>query len=239
MGSQILSGFEKGDAMKAAAIIVSFDHWHNDQYGDGSWAREFAHNLQRLNPTMKVLVVDNASRIPYTSETLDIIHLGKRCGYGEALNHGLMHLQVQGGFDWYVTLNNDCQIKTGTNGDVVRVLETLSPNTLYGSGVNRDTRLTFAWQWSAWMCISAKIFQQVGYFDERLAAAFEDFDYQRRAMDMDFGLDFADLPIEHLDMHTRYEDRDYPKRWEAARLLFETKHKISMMSWYTQEEINR
>jgi GT2 family glycosyltransferase len=218
--------------MKSAAIIVSFDHWHNDIPKDGSWAREFAHNLQRCNPEMKVLVIDNASRIPYISKELDIIHLKERCGYGEALNHGLMHLQVQGGFDWYITLNNDCQIKTGTKGDVMSKLEKLSPTVLYGSGENRDTTLPFSWQYSAWMCISQKIFKDVGYFDERLSAAFEDFDYQRRAMDLDYGLDFADLPIEHLDMHTRYEDNHYPARWEAARQLFQAKHNLEMQKWF-------
>jgi GT2 family glycosyltransferase len=218
--------------MKAAAVIVSFNHWDCVDHLDGSWARHFAHDLQRCNPDLKVLVVDNESQIPYKSDTLDIIRINKRCGYGEALNHGLMHLQVQGGFDWYITLNNDCQIKTGTKGDVMKVLETLSPLTLYGSGVNRDTTLPFAWQFSAWMCISKKILADVGYFDEKLAAAFEDFDYQRRAMDLDYSLDFADLPIEHLDMHTRYEDSGYGARWEEARKLFEVKHNLKMAKWF-------
>lgn len=224
---------------RVAAIIASFDHWHNDKPRDGSWAREFAHTLQAKNPALKVLVMDNASRIPYKSDTLEIIHFNKRVGYGECLNSGMMHLQVQGGFDWYITLNNDCQIKTGTNGDVMKVMETLDENTLYGSGVNQDTRLPFAWQWSAWMCISRKVFLDVGYFDDRLAAAFEDFDYQKRAMDKGYKLGTANLPIEHLDMHTRYEDSDYPSRWEAARLLFEAKHKLEMVKWYTEKEINR
>lgn len=222
-----------------AAIIVGFDHWHYESKQDGDWTRSFVHELQARNPSLKVLVIDNASRIPYKSDTVEIIRTDKRIGYGAALNLGLEHLQVQGGFDWCVTLNNDCQIKTGTNGDVISTLKTLDKKVLYGSGVNQDTRLPFAWQWSAWMCISKKVFDAVGYFDERLSAAFEDFDYQRRAMDKGFALDTANLPIEHLDMHTRYEDETYPARWEASRLLFETKHNLSMMKWYTDKEIER
>jgi GT2 family glycosyltransferase len=146
-----------------------------------------------------------------------------------------MHLS--NGYHWYVTLNNDCQIKAGTNGNIVDIIERLDYNVLYGSGVNRDTSLPYTWQWSAWMCISQKVFRDVGYFDEKLDGAFEDFDYQKRAMDKGFTLDTAFLPIEHLDMHTRYEDKRYPKRWEDSRLWFEQKHGIKMARWYTDNQI--
>lgn len=225
--------------MRVGAVVVGFDHWHNDIHRDSTWTREFVHRLHELNPEMKVLVVDNASRIPYSSNTVEILRIGDRVGYGAALNLGLMHLSFQESFDWYITLNNDCQIKPGTKGDVLSVVETLDPNTLYGSGENRDIRLPFIWQWSAWMVISCEIFQAVGFFDEQLSAAFEDFDYQRRAMDLGYQLATAHLPIEHLDMHTRYEDPTYPKRWDECRKRFEAKHGLAMKSWYTDKEISR
>jgi len=58
--------------VKAAAIIASFNHWHNEDKQDGSWAREFAHRLQEKNPALKVLVIDNASATPYTSASISI-----------------------------------------------------------------------------------------------------------------------------------------------------------------------
>jgi hypothetical protein len=51
-------------------------------------------------------------------------------------------------------------------------------------------------------------------------------------MNKGFTLDTAHLPVEHLDMHTRYEDLNYPKRWEAARLYFQQKHGLEMEKWY-------
>jgi len=220
--------------MKIGAVVVGFDHWHDGQF----FTRTFSHALQDYNPDINVVVVDNASERPYSSERLDIVRVDRRIGYGAALNVGLKHLG--GSYDWYVCLNNDCEYIGGTpENEIRRLLKTYDENTLYGSGVNQDTRLPFAWQWSAWLVISRKIKQNVGFFDEELSAAFEDFDFEYRAMLQGFQLDTAKLPIWHLDKHTRYDDPTYPARWDASRVAFENKHRLPMMRWYSDTEIER
>lgn len=220
--------------MKVAAVIVGYNHWHHLGASDGNWTRSFAHELQARNKDMKVLVYDNDSSPPYQSDVLEIIHCKPRISYAAALNSGIHHLRP-GNYDWYITLNNDCQMCG--NGDVMSVMRTLDENVLYGSGWNVDNRLHINWQFSAWLCISKKVLQKVGMFDEGCAAAFEDFDYERRAEQAGFRLDTAPLPIEHLAMHTRYEDRRYPAKWEDARLYFNQKHGLNLAGWYTDEQI--
>lgn len=215
--------------MRACAIIVGFDYWYtNFNIRDSEFTHRFVHHFRDANPDIKLLVIDNFSDRPYQSDTIEIVRTSKRVSYAEALNIGLKRMQP-GNYDWYITLNNDCD--TIKDGNVTRVLEKLNPDILYGSGKNHDQRMKIIWQWSAWLCISKKILNVIGYFDENCAAAFEDFDYQRRAMLAGFKLDTALLPIVHLDKHTRMEDKTYNKRWDAARCYFSTKHGLETTPW--------
>lgn len=217
--------------MKACAIIVGFDYWYEEGKRASTFTHKFVHQLRDANPDLKVLVIDNFSRRPYQSDTIEILRLDKRVGYGEALNAGLKHLQKDD-YDVYITLNNDCEISG--DGNIFPVLETLDDEILYGSGENIDYKMRITWQWSAWLVISRKILNAVGYFDEKLAAAFEDFDFERRAMMLGFGLETANLPIVHLDKHTRMENmKVYAPAWEAARLYFQEKHGLKTTKWFT------
>lgn len=217
--------------MKACAIIVGFDYWYETHKKDSAFTHRFVHQLRDANPDLKVLVIDNFSSKPYASDTIEILRTNERIGYGAALNMGLKHLQKDD-YDWYICLNNDCIIDA--DGNVFPVLSLLDPDTVYGSGKNEDYKLKITWQWSAWLCISRKVLKAVGYFDEQLTAAFEDFDYQKRATDLGFKLAEAKLPIIHLDKHTRMDigEKLYAPKWEAARLYFEQKHGLEMDRWF-------
>lgn len=222
--------------MRVACIVVGHNHWRGDTDKDRTFTRDFIQGLTEKNPSLKVLLIDNCSKPPYPADYCEVLRSQKRVGYAVALNLGLHHLE-QDDYDWYITFNNDCEM--ARDGNVLQVIEQLDENILYGSGINRDFALRIDWQWSAWMCISRKVFRTVGYFDEQLAAAFEDFDYQLRARQAGFTLDAAKLPVIHLDEHTRYEDKSYPARWEDARLYFNQKHNLNMAGWWSDNEIER
>lgn len=221
--------------MNICAIVVGFNHWWAETPADKDFTHRFIKDLTTDNPSIRVILIDNFSQRPYPDTYCEVIRLEKRVGYAAALNEGMRQADKA---DWIITLNNDIEM-TG-NGDAVKVIESLNENVLYGSGWNCDGKLKINFQWSAWLCISRKIFNAVGYFDEKLAAAFEDFDYQLRAIAKGFTLDTAKLPMEHLDRHTRFEDKKcYPARWDASREWFCEKHGLEIKPWFTDREIQR
>jgi GT2 family glycosyltransferase len=230
----LASGFRRGGGMNICAVVVGFNHWWGETENDKTFTHKFIRELVDKNPTLKVVLIDNFSQRPYPDNYCEVIRTPKRIGYAPALNLGIKRIEKDNP-DWIITLNNDIEM-TG-RGDVVSVVERLKPDVLYGSGVNRDDKLKIDFQWSAWLCISRKVFEVVGYFDEQLSAAFEDFDYELRAMSAGFKLDFAKLPMEHLDKHTRYENKHYPRAWEDARLYFQKKHGLELAPWFKPHEI--
>jgi GT2 family glycosyltransferase len=219
---------------RAACCIVGYNHFFGDSLGDGHFTRDFVYELKTKNPDLDILLIDNYSGKKYPADiggNVEVIRLNKRVGYAVALNIGLKHLQ-QKDYDWYICFNNDNWIDPLHPCSLAATLDTLNPRVLYGSGVNNtDKSPTRHWQWSAWLVISREILQAVGYFDEKLEAAFEDFDYEQRAMDAGYELDTAKFRIVHLDEHTRLEDPNYKWRWEAARLWFSEKHGIETEPW--------
>ena len=223
--------------MTACAIVVGFNHWDGESLYDKTFTRDFVYLLKDRNPNLTILLIDNFSGKPYPTNiggNVEVLRLPRRVGYGVALNIGLKHLQARD-FDWYICMNNDCWIHPNPKApaDHGRLsLEALDRGTLYGSGWNVDKHRGLRFQWSAWLCISREILEAVGYFDEGLSAAFEDFDYEQRALNEGFRLDTAAFPIVHLDEHTRLEDKNYPPAWEKARLIFAMKHGLETETWF-------
>lgn len=225
--------------MKYAAIVVGHNHWHGDTFGDKRFTRDFIFALKDRNPNLDILLIDNCSAKSYATDIggrVETLRLESRVGYAVALNYGLSALKMRD-HDWYICFNNDNWIDPNPravvdHGRIEGILEELDPRIVYGSGWNIDKRRSTRLQWSAWLCISREVLRTVGYFDEQLAAAFEDFDYQKRALEAGFDLDTADFPIVHLDEHTRLENPDeYKWRWEEARQYFEQKHGVKTEPW--------
>lgn len=217
--------------VRAAAVVVGFNFWYGDTLGDKTFTRDFIRELTRKNPELRVLLIDNDSDKPYPSDLCEVIRIEHRVGYAAALNVGLRWL-AKGDYDWYITFNNDNWIDALYPCDLLKVLETLDPNTLYGSGWNLDVERKLKWQFSAWLAISRRIFMDVGYFDAELDGAFEDFDYERRAQMLGYKLDTAPFRITHMDEHTRRDTKDYEDRWEASRQYFMRKHGMEMDRWF-------
>lgn len=221
--------------MKYAAVIVGFNHWYADTIYDKHFTRDFVTRLAADNPELDILLVDNFSAKPYPTDIAPNVEtkpLLRRVGYALALNAGIQHLQEKQDYDWYVCFNNDNWIDPLHSGNITTILRNMNPRVLYGSGENRDKQRETCLQWSAWLCISRDVLRAVGYFDEKLSAAFEDFDYELRALAEGFRLDTAHFPIIHLDEHTRFEDKNYPSGWEKARVYFSLKHGMEMEKWF-------
>jgi GT2 family glycosyltransferase len=226
--------------MKACVVVPAHNHWWADSNFDKDFTKQYITRLAARNPNLDILLLDNFSGKPYPTDiapNVTVKRLLRRVGYAVALNIGLQHFADRADYDWYICTNNDCWIDPNEaapvdHGRIESIIASLDPCKLYGSGVNEDKQRHIPMQWSAWLCISRNVFQRVGLFDEKLAAAFEDFDYELRAMAEGFELDTAKLPIVHLNEHTRFEDKNYPMAWNKAAMWFSIKHNIPIESWF-------
>jgi GT2 family glycosyltransferase len=203
------------EPVNALAVVVGINHWQ-DITGP------FVRSLVRHNPNLPVLVVDNASKTPYPlSDDYTVLRLEERVGYNLAMNHAM---RAAPGKDWYILFNNDCMCHGYFAGDIAK----LDPKTVYGSGWNEDKKNGVHLQWSAWLCISKQARKEVGLFDKQFTGAYEDFDYQMMATKKGYKLDTFEIPVKHLDKHTRFEEHKYIERQTAARDLFAAKHKMKI-----------
>jgi GT2 family glycosyltransferase len=192
-------------------VIVGINHWRDV-------TSPFIDSIRQFHPTEPLVVVDNHSRDPYPAQD-DIIMLrtNERMGYNNAMNYAVANAPIP---RWYVFFNNDCLAQRPFFDEVLA----LDPLTVYGSGANVDSVMGFVFQWSAWLCVSREAWERVGEFDPQLTAGFEDFDYQIRAKQAGLHLATADLPVQHLDKHTRKEEPDYNARWRRCVSYFASKH---------------
>ena len=195
--------------MNVRCVIVGIDHWVD-------LTSPFVDSMLRYNPWLDIVLIDNASVMKYPgSDRYRTLHTD-RIGYGPALNIGAMTGMKN--WDWLMCCNNDCLC----NGAFT--VDQLNPNVMYGNAwklpFNDPTSGLPEVVDSAYLLISNKMWGRIGGFDPDFEAAFEEIDYQVRAVHAGFGVDVAYLPIIHLDRHTRYETPNYEKRWENARKLF-------------------
>jgi len=197
--------------MFVRTCIVGIDHWSD-------LTKPFADSLQKHNPSVCMTFIDNASTPPYPDYIQRVMRI-PRMGYGAALNMG-----APGNWDWLLCCNNDCLC----NGNVMDVIGTLRPDTIYGNEWKYDYDGMAdglpAVVDSAYLLIPRRIWDDVGQFDPFMDAAFEEIDYCIRALDKGYRLDVVELPITHLNLHTRRELEGYDMRWEATRKYFHKKH---------------
>jgi hypothetical protein len=207
--------------MSVVGIVVGIDKWSHT-------TEKFVRSVYEHDFYLPLVVVSNMPPDPYppfpVGDISKTIYTVKRVGYGQALNSGI---HAAGEHDWYVCFNNDNLFE----GPIQDYVEGLDPNVLYGSGWNHDPDNDLDLQWSAWMVISKKIWETVGAFNPVYDAAFEDFDYELRAMKAGFPLATAELPVKHLDKRTRFATPDYKKRWREAARAFREEHHLIVQEW--------
>ena len=193
-------------------VVVGIDHWED-------LTKPFFDSLQQHNPGLDIVVVDNDSELPYPNYDNSVFRT-KRTGYGVALNGIATH----GNWSWLLCCNNDCLC----NGEVTDIIAGLSTDTIYGNDWKYDydgmQNGLPAVVDSAYLLIPRRIWNKVGKFDPLMDAAFEEIDYQIRALNTGFRLAVVDLPIIHLNHHTRKELPDYEERWMKTRDYFHSKH---------------
>ncbi len=197
-------------------VVVGIDHWDD-------LTRPFVEGLKENNKDMRLLVIDNYSNNKYPDfHGVDIWRMATRLGYGVALNVGAVPFGEK--WDWLLCCNNDCIC----DGNVEDIIKKLPDDTIYGnawkydySGMKNGLPAVVD---SAYLLIPRRVWDKVGMFDSQMDAAFEEIDYQIRAIEAGFRVDILDLPITHLNLHTRMETEDYMKRWHLTEENFLKKY---------------
>ena len=201
--------------MLIRVVVVGIGHWEDLTLPFLKGLHE--NNPAFSNPQYGIVTVDNGSRPPYP---IECARLDETVGYGSALNFGASVLSDK--WDWLLCCNNDCLCTGKVNCSHLRT------DTIYGNEWKYDydgmqDGLPAVVD-SAYLLIPRKVWERLGGFDPKMDAAFEEIDFQIRALDAGYRIDVADLPITHLNLHTRWELEDYKERWEATRKYFRTKH---------------
>jgi GT2 family glycosyltransferase len=206
--------------MLIQTVVVGIGHW--EDLTEPFLVRLLLHHPEK---EMKIFVVDNGSKPAYPENSgrysPHIIRAEDTVGYGSALNFGAEGWK----WDWLLCCNNDCTCE----GNVTGIVSKLRTDTIYGNAWKFD------YQWmadlhlpavvdSAYLLIPRGVWDVVGEFDPQMDAAFEEIDYGLRAIRAGFRLDVAELPITHLNLHTRRELVGYEKRWNKTSEYFRTKH---------------
>ena len=164
-------------------------------------------SIQEHDPEIKIICIDNGSEPKYQKvKGVTMIHAEKEnSSYASGINRGLMFES-----DWYLILNNDILF----HNPVSEVIEKLDPNYLYSCEKKKvipslpvgDRLISWA------MVLSAKVFKDVGYFDENFIPMwYDDVDYSWRAMKAGYPLIEIDLGIEHLERPRRERDIENTK----------------------------
>lgn len=208
-------GYVEGDRdmTDISLIVVGINHWHDI-------TQPFLLSILKYEPEAQILLIDNNSRSAYPNNNpnIEVLRVDERVGYNQAMNIGIQHRKV----DKYICFNNDCICE----GPFIEKVKMLDDSILWGSDHKPDSLNGILFVASAWLVISDKIIEKIGFFDENLNAGFEELDYEMRAIMADFDLGVTQLPIKHLEEMTRLDESEYLKRWDTCRKYFGKKHRL-------------
>lgn len=168
-----------------AAIIVGINGWEE-------YTKPLMDSLFTHEPTVRQVVVDNASATPYP--LLPEVWRTERLCYSAAINYGK---SIVGDADWYIVLSNDV-LCTAPFADI---LASYDGGDLVGPLMKDELGFAYLEGWC--VCVPAAAWQP---WDERfLGSDYEDVAYSTAARQRGVGLvEDRSLPFVHLDQRQRY-----------------------------------
>jgi hypothetical protein len=186
-----------------AALIVGIDGWEE-------YTAPLVESLWRHEPSLAVVVIDNASRLPYPRNPQ--IHRTNRLCYSAAINTA--H-RIAGDADWCVVLSNDVICE----GPFVHLLEWQGVG-VTGPCLRQTAGYNYLEGWC--VCVQRDVWQALGGWDEGYqVSSWEDVDFSASAMEAGFPVVHQPLlPLRHLDQRQRFTL--IPNYWdsEAANIRY-------------------
>jgi len=181
----------------------------------------FVESVKEHEPGAFLTIVDNGSPEPYplsilSAATIRTENLAMLSSFNVA---------IKDDFDWLVITDTDVLCL----GKFLAKIESFDPGCIYG----QQMFIQGALQWfDSWlMCISWKVWDEVGRFDEdfKLTGAFQDLDYCIRTKRAGFGLQPAVLPFTHREANTTHGSPLFWENREYNRGLIEKKHGVKVL----------
>lgn len=217
--------------MNVACLIIGIDGWEE-------YTRPLIEGILKHEPSAQILVIDNASEIPYpeTWHRHLYIHRTDRLSYSAAINVAKEQIEwVENkleGFDvsHYLVLSNDVLCE----GPFAERLQNAGDDTLVGPTVgyvfgNGSYFAGYPHVMGYCVAIPRKIWESIGKWDERFTmSSWEDVDYSIRAYRCGFKLCYdAELPFRHLDQRQRFEMAGFYPSNDANLAYLRRKHGIA------------
>jgi len=203
---------EPGDSGKAV-VIVGIDGWKE-------YTLPAIESIQRQEPDIPIIVIDNASEPPYP-KMAGMVQIQRSC-YAAAINHGLRIADA----DWTIVLNNDVIC----NGPFTHILDGFNPRILYGNQLIVFGQLAWLGGWL--YAIPRHVRETIGDFDEQFeVCGFEDADYCFRAAAASLHVAKSYLPFTHLWGKTRWGIEGYDAVRSANLRRLEAKHDVRLGDW--------
>lgn len=198
--------------MDIAVIIVGVNGWKE-------WTLPAWDSIKKHDPSLRVVIVDNASTPPYPimrDALTSIPRMQTLSSYTAAINFGI---RSAGKADWYLVLNNDIRF----DSPVSPVIEKLDNSFIYGRQIIEGNGYRWLGLWLA--LIPRQVWERVGEFDENFKmCGFDDADYCVRAKRLGVDTLHVDLPIHHFWGKTRWGIPGYKVARQENIEYFERKH---------------
>lgn len=195
--------------MDVTAVVVGVNEW-------GRLTSGAVASILREDPALRLIVVDNGSRMPYPEvEGMTIKRLEHTVCYAAALNVGMRGEDP----DWFVLFNNDIVLRKKISTKIAK----LDPQKLYGFHLWKPDARKYAFPapyMPSWCYfLSREAHNAIGEFDEECKPMFfEDADYSVRAVQAGFPLEAFDRKtwgVHHLEDERRLDRNTYARAHEA------------------------
>jgi len=176
----------------------------------GDYATPLIQAIRACEPEVEIIVVDNASTIPFKADGCTVIRLNKKRSWSHMLNTGAK--QASG--DWLMLLNDDVVC----DGKFAHFVNNLNPNKIYGPEIRCKPKHWVGEEISylyAWLLLMRKdVYGAVGGFDEGyIAAGVDDIDFCWSAQEFGYGIGVINLPFRHIADEPEFQHRR--KKWSA------------------------
>ena len=194
--------------MKLETLIVGIDGWE-------PYTLPLINSIQRYEPEVQIVVVDNASQMPYPeTEGITLVRTERLC-YAAAINRAAREAPDA---DWLMILSNDVAVE----GPFAQLVASL-PECVAGPQDYRIGDWHFIVGWC--VCVPRRTFDALHGWDENfVVSSWEDVDFSFRAQQRGLPLVVVDLPLRHLDARQRFSLPEFDGTHERNRAYFERKH---------------
>lgn len=193
----------------AVILIPGFNNWERDTV-------PLLESIRLYEPELPVILVDNASGVPYPEwEGITQFRLERDGDYSLAKANNVA-MRLAGDYDWYLLLNNDMKLTRSFSHE----LEGLDPHFYYCGEVRKANKTNRPHDYGIGrpFIISRELYQAIGGFDEKfLVYSCEDVDYSYRAMKAGFPLKQLDTGIWHADYRDQERKEQYLRLAEQIK----------------------